>query len=138
MRWGIGKVEVTALRREILEMLERGLTVSRAHAILKADGRVTVNRWCFNRHVSKLRSSVLRSPVGGAAATNPNIRQTTTPLTLLSAPASNNLAVSAPQRVVGEKRIDPALPGTFVRPSPITTEDDMAEFFGTRKEGAFP
>ena len=56
MEWGQGKVEVYALRDEILERLERGQTIRSIYEELYAAGRIVVSQRPFYRHVTRIRS----------------------------------------------------------------------------------
>lgn len=61
MEWGQGKVEVYALRDEILERLERGQTIRSIYEELSAAGRIVVSQRPFYRHVTRIRSEASQS-----------------------------------------------------------------------------
>lgn len=61
MEWGQGKVEVYALRDEILEHLERGQTIRSIYEELYAAGRIVVSQRPFYRHVTRIRSEASQS-----------------------------------------------------------------------------
>lgn len=56
--WGQAKVEILAIKDEILSRIEEGHTLKKIYEELCSSGRITAGRAIFYRHVSRLRSTV--------------------------------------------------------------------------------
>mgnify|MGYP003632445500 FL=1 len=68
--WGQAKIEILALRDEILAKIEQGILVRTIYEDLSASGRVTMSRRSFYDRVKQLRSSVAKTS-GNSAAKRP-------------------------------------------------------------------
>ena len=68
--WGQAKIEILALRDEILAKIEQGILVRTIYEELSASGRVTMSRRSFYDRVKQLRSSAAKSS-GSSAAKRP-------------------------------------------------------------------
>ncbi|MEQ9348386.1 MAG: TraK family protein [Thalassospira sp.] len=65
--WGQAKIEILALRDEILAKIEQGILVRTIYEDLSASGRVTMSRRSFYDRVKQLRSSAAKSSRRSAA-----------------------------------------------------------------------
>lgn len=92
MRWGDGKLEVTALRGEILALLGQGYTVKRIHEELVAAGKIQIRQRAFYDHVNTLRSEAAREKAGRSA---PHADARPAPLPI-SSRSSDTTAPTAP------------------------------------------
>lgn len=58
LHWGRGRIQILALKEEILLRLAKGHTHSEIHRDLVADGKLTVSLRTFHRHTSKYKAIV--------------------------------------------------------------------------------
>ena len=70
--WGQAKIEILALRDEILAKIEQGILVRTLYEDLSASGRITMSRRSFYDRVKQLRSSAAKS--SGSSAANQPVR----------------------------------------------------------------
>lgn len=93
--WGQAKIEILALRDEILGKLEQGILVRTIYEDLSASGRVTMSRRSFYDRVKQLRTEAGRRSHNTSAQ---SITRTSNPiqnyLTEKSKPATSNLLPS--------------------------------------------
>ncbi|MBO6807956.1 hypothetical protein [Thalassospira sp.] len=93
--WGQAKIEILALRDEILGKLEQGILVRTIYEELSASGRITMSRRSFYDRVKRLRAEASK-PTRNTSAQSTG--RTTKPiqnyLTEKSKPATSNLLPS--------------------------------------------
>lgn len=80
--WGQAKIEILALRDEILGKIEQGILVRTIYEELSASGRVTMSRRSFYDRVKQLRSNASKPSASTAAkqSVRPNNQNRQTPV----------------------------------------------------------
>lgn len=93
--WGQAKIEILALRDEILGKLEQGILVRTIYEELSASGRITMSRRSFYDRVKRLRTEASKSTRNTSAqSTGRTNKPIQNYLTEKSKPATSNLLPS--------------------------------------------